>query len=64
MPERAPAIFHPHGNRGADLIETIRLQTLAGNNHIFTRPHPAVDEKCRLIKRATYQKPWSGYSSL
>lgn len=56
----APAIFHPHGNRGADLIETIRLQTLAGNKHVFTRPHPAVDEKRRVpIKRTAYAKLWS-----
>lgn len=57
----APAIFHPHGNRGADLIETIRLERLAGSDHVFTRTHPAVDETKRIPIRpasGSYQKMW------
>jgi hypothetical protein len=39
---RPQANLNPHGNKGADLIETIRMEKLAGNPKLFVPQHPSV----------------------
>ena len=56
------ANHNPYGNKGADLIETIRCERMSGA-HVHTRPHPAVDQNTKRAVRTTapgaHAKPWN-----
>ena len=56
-----PYSLNPHGSRGADLLETLRLDTLSGNSREIANRHPAVDARGMAVRQQTSarSKPWS-----
>jgi len=59
---RPQAILHPHGNRGADLIETIRLERQAGDPQLFVPPHATASQPPRRERPQSAfakNKPWA-----
>ena len=56
------ANLHPYGNRGPDLIETIRLERCSGP-HVRVSPHPSVDTKQGVAIRreplGQHRKMWN-----
>eukprot|EP00966_Prymnesium_polylepis_P182187 4220761-Prymnesium_polylepis.2 len=66
-PPRMPAAtlgvhLHPYGNKGVDLIETIRLENLSGP-HVRQHLHPSVDKSGRPFRKdgppGSHRKLWS-----
>ena len=58
--------YHPYGNKGADLIETIKLERMGGANYgaglSGAKAHPSVDTVQRVAVRRPREsraKPWS-----
>ncbi|KAL3914814.1 MAG: hypothetical protein SGPRY_007488 [Prymnesium sp.] len=60
MPAVIGSQLHPFGNKGPDLIETIRMERQSGP-HVRVNPHPAVDQVRKVPIRDTvgaYRKMW------
>ena len=58
---RPQSHLHPLGNKGADIIEIIRLEKLAANPKLFVKPHPAVEppRPRTRAQSAGPARPWS-----